>query len=114
MKKPKQITLSTPRHKLPEGYRWSIASDAGYGKTFYLVCNRTAMSITITEHTPAKLGLRDVAPKVGHNAADHDRVLFEANAKQRDEIKKACAMGRYLVKIDNLAQNTKTETDEKI
>ena len=100
MKHPQEITIRTKPGQLPEGYRRSVASDAGYGKTIYLICKQSAMSITITEHTPAKLGLRDVAPKVGHNAADHDRVVFEANAKQREEIKKACAMGLYLVKIE--------------
>ena len=47
-----------------------------------------------------KLGLKQVAPKGGMNAADHDRYLAEVNAERLRQMKVIAGDGKYLVEIE--------------
>jgi hypothetical protein len=88
-------------HRKPlSGFRKSTAKDACWGKTIYLICNQTTRSITLHKMTIDKLGLKEVAPKGGMNAADHDRYLAEVNAERLRQMKVIAGEGKYLVEIE--------------
>ena len=44
-----------------------------------------------------KLGLKQVAPKIGMRATDHDEYLEEVNAERLRQMKVIAGEGKYLV-----------------
>jgi len=91
--------MTTYRKPL-SGFRKSTAKDACWGKTIYLICNQTTRSITLHKMTIEKLGLKQVAPKIGMRATDHDEYLEEVNAERLRQMKVIAVEGKYLVEIE--------------
>lgn len=91
--------MTTIRRPLT-AFRKSTAKDACWGKTLYAVCDENSRNVTLHKIIIERYGLRKVAPKVGMNAADHDRYLAEVNAERLRQMKVIAGEGKYLVEIE--------------